>query len=353
MSDVLHPPLTQDLHVVNVTPLDSPASLKKELPLEAVNAEFVDESRKTLKKILLKKDPRMMLIVGPCSIHDEEGALDYAKRLKALSDEVSDKFVILMRVYFEKPRTTTGWKGLISDPHMNGTSDLAFGLKKAREILTRVTELGLPAATEFLDPIIPQYISDLIAWAAIGARTTESQTHREMASGLSMPVGYKNNTDGNLEVAFNAMKSARAPHSFVGIDQEGRTAIINTSGNVWGHIILRGGGGRGNYDPESVKQALDGLRAAKLPELIMVDCSHANSGKKIENQEVVWKDGIRQRREGNDAIVGLMLESNIHEGNQPIPDDLSQLKYGVSVTDACINWQTTEELIRWAHQQFS
>ncbi|MDP8243082.1 MAG: 3-deoxy-7-phosphoheptulonate synthase [Candidatus Hinthialibacter antarcticus] len=344
---------TQDLHVLEAQPLLSPIELKRNLPMSDASAETVIQSRNSIKKMLINKDPRMLLIVGPCSIHDEKGAIEYARRLKALSDEVSDKLLVVMRVYFEKPRTTTGWKGLINDPHIDGSLDIAYGLHKGREILSQITEIGMPTATEFLDPIIPQYISDLISWAAIGARTTESQTHREMASGLSMPVGFKNNTDGNLEVAFNALQSARASHSFLGIDHDGRTAIYKTSGNRWGHIILRGGGGKCNYDPESIQQAMEGLKKADLPVSVMIDCSHANSGKKIENQEIVWKDSIHQRIAGNSAIIGLMLESNIYEGNQKITKDLSQLKYGVSITDACVNWETTETLVRWAHEQFN
>lgn len=344
---------TQDLHVLEAQPLLSPNDLKRTLPISDASAETVIQSRNDIKKILINKDPRMLLIVGPCSIHDEKCAIEYAQRLKALSEEVKDKLLLVMRVYFEKPRTTTGWKGLINDPHIDGSLDIAHGLHKARGLLSQITEMGMPTATEFLDPTIPQYISDLISWAAIGARTTESQTHREMASGLSMPVGFKNNTDGNLEVAFNALLSARAPHSFLGIDHDGRTAIYKTSGNRWGHIILRGGGGKGNYDPESIQQAMDGLQKADLPVSVMIDCSHANSDKKIENQGIVWKGSIKQRIDGNQAIMGLMLESNIHEGNQTVPDDLSKLQYGVSITDACVNWETTETLVRWAYDQFN
>ena len=344
---------TQDLHVLEAQPLLSPKELKTFLPISDASAETVIQSRNDIKKILINKDPRMLLIVGPCSIHDEKCAIEYAQRLKTLSDEVNDKLLLVMRVYFEKPRTTTGWKGLINDPHIDGSLDIAHGLHKARNLLMQITDMGMPAATEFLDPTIPQYISDLISWAAIGARTTESQTHREMASGLSMPVGFKNNTDGNLEVAFNALLSARAPHSFLGIDHDGRTAIYKTSGNRWGHIILRGGGGKGNYDPESIQQAMEGLKKADLPVSVMIDCSHANSSKKIENQKIVWKNSIKQRTDGNEAIMGLMLESNIQEGNQKVPEDLSQLKYGVSITDACVNWETTETLVRWAHDQFN
>ncbi len=342
---------TQDLHVIDAQPLLPPVELKRELPISDASAETVIQSRLAIKKMLIDKDPRLLLIIGPCSIHDEKSAIEYAERLKALSDNVSDVFLVAMRVYFEKPRTTTGWKGLINDPHIDGSLDIVHGLHKARELLRTITDMGLPTATEFLDPIIPQYISDLISWAAIGARTTESQTHREMASGLSMPVGFKNNTDGNLQVAFNALQSARAPHSFLGIDPEGRTSIYKTSGNRWGHIILRGGGGKGNYDPDSIREAIDGLNKAGLTETVMVDCSHANSGKKIENQEIVWKDCIQQRVGGNKAILGLMLESHLNAGSQQIPENLDDLQYGVSITDACINWDTTETLVTWAYEQ--
>lgn len=344
---------TQDLHVVDTVELQSPKELKYDLPLSDASAEFVSTTRDTIKKILLKKDPRMLLIVGPCSIHDEQGALDYACRLKALSDDVSDSFVILMRVYFEKPRTTVGWKGYINDPHLDGTLDVAQGLRKARSLLIQITDMGLGTASEFLDPIVPQYIADIVGWVAIGARTTESQTHREMASGLSMPVGFKNSTNGNLQVAINAMKSSRIEHSFLGINQDGCTSIIKTSGNIWGHVILRGGAGKTNYDAQSVAEAQAALEEAGLPPRLMIDCNHENSNKQPERQPEIMADVIEQRVSGNDSIMGIMMESNIHFGNQKVPVDLSELKYGVSITDGCLDWERTETAIREAHEKLS
>src|SRR2546421_7022251 len=253
-----------------------------------------------------------------------------------------------MRVYFEKPRTTIGWKGLINDPHLDGSYDIDMGLKKARQLLLQITGMGLPSATEFLDPIVPQYIADLVSWAAIGARTTESQTHREMASGLSMPVGFKNATDGSLQIAIDAMTAARTPHSFLGIDQEGVTSIIRTTGNPHGHVVLRGGRLQANYDPESIAAAGARLKKAGLPPVLMVDCSHANSGKEHARQEEVWQSAVSQRVAGNRSLIGLMVESYLSEGNQPFPQAVPQLQYGVSITDACIGWEVTERMLRWA-----
>jgi len=258
-----------------------------------------------------------------------------------------------MRVYFEKPRTTIGWKGLINDPHMDGTYDIELGLRQARKLLLQITELGLPTATEFLDPVVPQYTADLVSWAAIGARTTESQTHREMASGLSMPVGFKNATDGSLQIAIDAMHSARTPHSFLGIDQDGATSIVRTTGNPYGHVVLRGGRLRANYDPESIAEAQAQLREHKIPEALMVDCSHANSAKQHARQEEVWQSVVAQRTSGNTALIGAMVESNLHEGSQAIPQKLDQLRYGISITDACVSWETTERMLRHAHERFS
>ncbi|MBD3640170.1 MAG: 3-deoxy-7-phosphoheptulonate synthase, partial [Marinobacter sp.] len=289
---------------------------------------------------------RLFVVVGPCSIHDVEAARDYAQRLKKLADEVSDTILIVMRVYFEKPRTTVGWKGLINDPHLNDTFDIEQGLHIGRRLLLDINELGLPAATEALDPISPQYLQDTIAWSAIGARTTESQTHREMSSGLSMAIGFKNGTDGSLDVAVNAMKSVSHPHSFLGIDQQGKVAIIRTKGNNYGHVVLRGGGGKPNYDSVSVALCEQALVKAGLRKSIMVDCSHANSSKDPAIQPLVLQDISHQILEGNTSIQGLMVESNINWGNQSIPEDLADLKYGVSVTDACIDWPTTEKAIR-------
>jgi len=289
----------------------------------------------------------MLVVVGPCSIHDADAALDYGKRLKKLREELGDQIEIVMRVYFEKPRTTIGWKGLINDPHLDGTYDIETGLKKARRLLLELTSMGLPAATEFLDPIIPQYTADLITWAAVGARTTESQTHREMASGLSMPVGFKNGTDGSLQIALDAMQSARTPHSFLGIDQDGITSIIRTTGNTTGHIVLRGGRARTNYDADSIREAELKLQQNGLPPVLMVDCSHANSGKQHARQEEVWRSVIEQRAGGSRSLIGLMVESFLTEGSQAFPRPKSELAYGVSITDACIGWDATERMLRW------
>lgn len=339
---------TQDLHVKGMVRLQPPRALKAELPVtEAVNATVV-RGREEINAILDQKDPRLLVVVGPCSIHDPKGALEYAEKLNALRKEFADKLEIVMRVYFEKPRTTIGWKGLINDPHLDNSYDIEGGLKKARRILLDIVSMGLPAATEFLDPITPQYISDLISWAAIGARTTESQTHREMASGLSMPVGFKNGTDGSLQIAIDAMGTAMRPHNFIGIDEDGVTSIVRTAGNPSGHVVLRGGRQRSNYDAESIRDAENQLAAHKLPKVLMVDCSHANSGKVSAKQEEVWRNVIEQRIAGTKSLIGLMVESYLEEGNQPFPNDLSQLRYGVSITDACLGWPATERMLRWA-----
>jgi 3-deoxy-7-phosphoheptulonate synthase len=342
---------TQNLNIDQVTELIPPCDLKAEIPASEKSIQVVAQSREEIKAIINGTDQRQFLIVGPCSIHDEKAALDYATRLQKVIKQYRSKLYIIMRVYFEKPRTTIAWKGLINDPHLNNTFDLPTGLRKARQLLSRVSEMGIPTATELLDPIVPQYISDLVSWAAIGARTTESQTHREMASGLSMPVGYKNSTDGKLQVAMDAMQSALHAHHFIGINQEGHTSVIKTKGNPWGHVILRGGHDRPNYDPASIAEAVEKLTGSKLNQRVMVDCSHANSNKKHENQEVVWKSVIEQVVAGNRNILGMMLESHINEGNQKIPADLSQLKYGVSITDACVNWETTERLLQFAYEK--
>lgn len=342
---------THDLHIVENTPLISPGNVKTKIPMTETSNETVVESRHTIKKMLRNKDDRFLLIVGPCSIHDPEVAVDYAARLAELRKKVLDRIFIVMRVYFEKPRTTVGWKGLINDPHLNDSTDIEHGLHLAREILCKVNDLGLPAATEFLDPFVPQYIADFVSWAAIGARTTESQTHRELASGLSMPVGFKNGTEGNLQIAIDAMHSCNYPHSFLGIDQEGKASIFNTSGNVWGHIILRGGRPGPNYDKDSVETTRAALEKAQLPAHVMIDCSHANSNKDFSKQEDVMKAIIEQKKNGQDCIFGAMLESNINEGKQSIPADLSQMKYGVSVTDGCISWETTERMILEVYEQ--
>jgi 3-deoxy-7-phosphoheptulonate synthase len=302
--------------------------------------------RQTLQAILDRQDPRIFVVVGPCSIHDPVAGLDYARRLKVLADEVADTLVLVMRVYFEKPRTSTGWKGYINDPYMNDSFRIDEGMEKARQFLLDVNNLGLPAGTEALDPIAPQYYGDLISWTAIGARTSESQTHREMASGLSTPVGFKNGTDGSLDAAVNGILSASHPHSFLGINDAGQSSIIRTRGNGYGHVVLRGGGGRPNYDTVSVSLTEKALTKAKLATNIVVDCSHANSWKNPDYQPLVMRDVAHQIREGNRSIVGLMIESNLEAGNQSIPANLAELRYGCSVTDACVDWSSTEEMIR-------
>ncbi|MCJ8502716.1 3-deoxy-7-phosphoheptulonate synthase [Desulfatitalea alkaliphila] len=338
---------TYDVRVREFTPLIAPDALKEELPINEASAETVMQGRKVIQEIITRKDPRLMVITGPCSIHDETAAMEYAERLAALQRKVADRLYLVMRVYFEKPRTTVGWKGLINDPHLDGSYDMVTGLKRARKLLSDITALGLPTATELLDPFIPQYIAGLVCWAAIGARTTESQTHREMASGLSMPVGFKNGTDGNLSVAINAMIAAASPQHFLGIDHNGKACLVTTTGNAYAHLVLRGGR-RPNYDSCSIREVLDMLNAKKRAEAVVVDCSHANSHKRFEEQALVWKDVINQRAAGCDAIVGAMLESNLNEGQQKNTGDLRTMAYGVSITDACISWETTEELILWA-----
>jgi 3-deoxy-7-phosphoheptulonate synthase len=341
---------TNNLRVKESVRLTPPGSLKAELPMTEVSNRTVVDSRKAISAILKKQDPRLLVVVGPCSIHDPRSAMEYATRLDALRRELEDQLYIVMRVYFEKPRTTVGWKGMIYDPHLDGTDDIQSGLKVARSLLLQITGLGLPAATEFLDPVVPQYIADLVSWAAIGARTTESQTHRQMASGLSMPVGFKNGTDGGLQVAIDAMKSAMTPHSFLGIDQEGITSIVRTTGNADGHVVLRGGRLNSNYDAESIRAATENLQKAGLPTGLMVDCSHANSNKQHARQEEVWHSLIEQRLAGTPSLIGVMIESHLHEGTQPMASRLDQLKYGVSITDACLGWDVTERMLRWGRQ---
>jgi 3-deoxy-7-phosphoheptulonate synthase len=343
----------QDINIRETTPLVAPAELKKEVPLTDETARFVYESRQAVQAILNGSDDRLIAIVGPCSIHDQQLAVEYAEKLSAVARKVSDRIMVVMRVYFEKPRTTVGWKGLINDPHLNDTFDLAAGLKLARQILHAVNKTGLPAATEVLEPITPQYIADLITLASIGARTTESPTHRQMASGLSMPVGFKNSTEGSLEVAINAMKAARAEHSFLGIDNDGKTCVINTRGNDMGHLILRGGRNGPNYDSQSLKEARRVLHDAELPSRFVVDCSHANSNKDYRRQSIVWNNVIQQRVEGNDTIVGLMLESNLKAGKQSLGANPADLDYGVSITDGCISFDETEELLLSAYDQLN
>jgi 3-deoxy-7-phosphoheptulonate synthase len=334
-----------DVNVSSQELLPSPENIKALLPISAEAREAVLSGRQTIQRILDGQDPRLFVVVGPCSIHDVEAAHDYARRLQVLAEEVSDTLVLVMRVYFEKPRTTVGWKGLINDPHLDDTFKIQEGLQIARSLLLDFAEMGLPTGTEALDPITPQYLSDLITWTAIGARTTESQTHREMASGLSTPVGFKNGTDGGLQVAVNALHSVSQPHSFLGINQQGQCAIIRTKGNAYGHVVLRGGN-QPNYDSVAVALCEKELAANDLPRNIVIDCSHANSNKKPELQPLVMSNCVHQIMEGNRSIVGMMIESNIEQGNQPIPKDLSKLRYGVSVTDACVDWSTTERMLR-------
>ncbi|WP_456374082.1 3-deoxy-7-phosphoheptulonate synthase [Thiolapillus sp.] len=343
--------MDKKMHLANTNVLDeevilSPRELRRKLPLSEQARETVARGRESVKRRLKGEDSRLLVVVGPCSIHDPEAALDYARRLASLRDELESELLILMRVYFEKPRTTVGWKGLINDPHMDDSFCLEEGLHIARRLLIELAEMGMPVATEALDPISPQYLADLFSWAAIGARTTESQTHREMASGLSMPVGFKNGTDGSLAVAINALHAVSAPHSFLGINPEGRTAIIRTRGNACGHVILRGGGGSPNYTAEHVRRCEQALQEANLPCNIMVDCSHDNSYKNPENQPLVARNVLQQLLGGSASIMGIMLESHLQPGNQPIPRDKSKLRYGQSVTDACMGWEDTASLLR-------
>ncbi len=342
---------TTDLNVAQARQLVTPRQVKLDLPTPETSHQTVVAGRETIKQILSGSDTRLLVVIGPCSIHDPAAALDYAHRLREVVQKVQDRMFVVMRVYFEKPRTTVGWKGLINDPHLDGTFDIETGLRRARKLLVEITQMGLAAGTEMLDPITPQYMDDLVTWAAIGARTIESQTHREMASGLSMPVGYKNGTSGDLQIAIDAMVAARTSHSFLGIDTDGRTAVIQTRGNKHGHIILRGGKTGPNYDPETLTKTSEALRAAKLCPGIMVDCSHANAAKKFQNQERVWRNVIEQRLAGNHALMGLLVESNIVEGSQPFPQPVEKLLYGQSITDQCIGWDKTEELLMWAYEQ--
>jgi 3-deoxy-7-phosphoheptulonate synthase len=338
-----------EVHNINVDSqgvLVTPEQLWTALPMSDGVRQTVADSRQAVWDILDRKDHRLFVVVGPCSIHDTDAALDYARRLKALADELSDSLYIVMRVYFEKPRTTVGWKGLINDPYLDDSFQIEEGLHIGRKLLLDILEMGLPTSTEALDPISPQYLQDLISWSAIGARTTESQTHREMASGLSSAVGFKNGTDGGLTVATNALNSVSKPHRFLGINRQGQVSVFTTRGNAHGHIVLRGGSGGPNYDSVHIKLCEDALSKANLPRNIMVDCSHANSNKQPELQPLVVENVGNQILEGNQSIVGLMIESNIHAGNQSIPENLDDLAYGVSVTDGCIDWEATEACLR-------
>lgn len=330
--------------------LITPNQLKDKLPLSDNARRFIQESRQTISNIIHKKDHRLLVVCGPCSIHDIDAAKEYAKRLKTLSEQLSDQIYVVMRVYFEKPRTTVGWKGLINDPQLDGTFDIEHGLHVGRKLLVDLAEMEIPLATEALDPISPQYLADTFSWAAIGARTTESQTHREMASGLSMPIGFKNGTDGNLATAINAMQAAASSHRFMGINRDGQVALLTTQGNTDGHVILRGGK-QTNYDSVSVTECEEEMAKHNLDASLMVDCSHANSRKDYRRQPLVAEDVIHQIREGNKSIIGLMIESHINEGNQSSDLALEDMQYGVSITDACINWAATEALLRHAHKE--
>jgi len=336
---------TSDLHVVETRPLVAPALLHRELPIDAASTETVASARRRIQAILRGEDLRLLVVVGPCSVHDVSAARDYAKRLAPIRERLKDQLEVVMRVYFEKPRTTVGWKGMINDPHLDGSYDINTGLRRARGLLLDLAREGMPTATELLDPVVPQYIADLISWTAIGARTTESQTHREMASGLSMPVGYKNGTDGSASIAINAMQASARPHHFLGINGEGHASIVSTTGNPHGHLVLRGGNGGSNYHLEAVQAAASELSKAGLKERLMVDCSHANSNKDYRRQSDVLSSVADQLRAGSQHVMGVMIESHLVEGNQKLTADLSQLTYGQSITDACISLETTEQLL--------
>ncbi|MCZ6853476.1 MAG: 3-deoxy-7-phosphoheptulonate synthase [Gammaproteobacteria bacterium] len=336
----------ENLNIVAHEVLVTPEQLKAKLPVSEAVRESVQEAREAVRHILDRDDHRLVIVIGPCSIHDVDAARDYAKRLRTLADELKDSLLIVMRAYFEKPRTTVGWKGLINDPHLDDTFCVADGLEIARSLLLDIATLGLPLSTEALDPITPQYMQDLIVWSAIGARTAESQTHREMASGLSSVIGFKNGTDGSLDVAINALESVASPHRFLGISPSGQVAVLHTKGNAHAHIVLRGGSNGPNYSVDHIEACETALNKIHQPANIMVDCSHANSNKDHNKQIAVARDVASQITSGNQSIIGLMIESNISEGNQKLTKDLTTLRYGVSVTDACISWEQTESLLR-------
>lgn len=341
----------ENLNIESIQPLVTPDQLKNEMPISDDAVKSVQHGRQVVRDILDRKDPRLLVVVGPCSIHDVKAAIEYAEKLRDLSERVKDSLFLVMRVYFEKPRTTVGWKGLINDPYLNDTFNIKDGLHIARQLLLDLASMGLPLSTEALDPISPQYMQDLIAWSAIGARTTESQTHREMSSGLSSSVGFKNGTDGSLTVAINALKSVASGHRFLGIDHTGKVAVVTTKGNAYGHVVLRGGGGKPNYDSVNVRLAEEALRKADLECNLMVDCSHENSNKDPALQPLVLDNVCNQILEGNQSIIGLMIESNLKHGRQNIPSNLDDLEYGLSVTDGCISWEETEELLLNMHDK--
>ena len=342
--------VTRDVIAQSTVPLITPIELVTDLPTSPNVESIVAAGQNHVRQVLNGADSRFMVIVGPCSIHDGEAALEYAERLYRCSRELTDRLLVIMRVYFEKPRTTTGWKGLIYDPHLDNSFDIEAGLRQARRLLLSLAEMGIHAGTEFLDPIVPQYLADLVSWATIGARTTESQTHRQMASGLRMPVGFKNRTDGNVQVAIDAVVSARSPHGFMGLDADGRTAIIRTAGNPDSHLVLRGGNNGPNFNQATVENAQKQLGEAGLRPHLLVDCSHGNSNKEHRNQSRTLRDVANQRLNGNKHIAGCMLESNLNPGNQRLEGGSYRLRYGVSITDACIGWDETEELLIWLYE---
>jgi len=336
---------TSDINVTQTVTLPAPHALIDEIPKSEAQAEFISQSRQEIHRIIFGDDKRLLLVVGPCSIHDIDAGLEYGKRLAALSKKVDDRICLVMRVYFEKPRTSLGWKGLIMDPYLDGSANIAQGLRVARNFLRDIIDLGVPTSTELLDPITPQYIADLVSWAAIGARTTESQTHRQMASGLSMPVGFKNGMDGTCQVAINAIKAAGGVQTFLGINRDGQASAVTTTGNQNCHVVLRGGSNGPNFDADSVAKTMADLKKAGLKEAIMIDCSHGNSSKQPEKQPEVLDAIIAQVEAGNNAIIGAMVESNINGGSQKFPVPKEELQYGVSITDGCIDWETTEASI--------
>lgn len=336
--------------MMHAQPLPTPHELLQELPASPSQLNFVAETRRDIQQILDGQDNRLLLIVGPCSIHDTTAAKEYATKLRQLTLSVSDTFRIVMRVYFEKPRTTLGWKGVLYDPWLDGSHDIATGMRWTRQLLLDLAEMEVAAATEFLDPTSVNYFGDLVSWGCIGARTTSSQTHRQMASGLPMPVAFKNSIDGNIDTAIHGILNASSPHSLIGMNVHGRISSMRTAGNPYAHIVLRGAKGKPNYDPQSILHALDRLRQSRIPERLLIDCSHDNSYRTAENQVAVFQSVLHQIVEGNNNIRGLLLESHLFAGNQPFTADLTKLQYGVSLTDPCLNWQTTERLILWGHQ---
>ncbi|MGY0398676.1 MAG: 3-deoxy-7-phosphoheptulonate synthase [Ostreibacterium sp.] len=345
-----HDEQLRNVHIISQEVLLTPRDLREEIPVSEKSADTVLKGRQVIQDILDRKDDRIFVVVGPCSIHDLSSAMEYAQRFKKLAEEIADNIYLVMRVYFEKPRTTVGWKGFINDPDLNDTFNISKGLRLARQLLIDLAEMGIPTATEALDPVTPQFIGDLISWTAIGARTSESQTHREMSSGLSTPVGFKNGTDGSLATCVNAMQSASSPHSFLGVDSDGRSAITHSTGNKYSHVVLRGGKNGPNYDSVNIALTEQALDKAKLPKSIVVDCSHANSSKNPMLQPLVMENCIYQITEGSTSIVGLMIESHLHGGNQKISSNIDTLAYGVSVTDGCISWEATEKILREANQ---